>query len=145
MGNHQLRIISLVLLGLCAGLYFYTAEQEAYYDRQVRPVVNDMLMDIGQWQKPALLHHLSPAARNTLSDQQIEQLLQRYRQFGALQSFEPLQFSKLASAFSLLGDSKINYQTNAQFDQAQGHINITVIAEAGSYKIYNLSINSIAQ
>ena len=104
-----------------------------------------MLMEIGQWEKQALLNHLSAAAKSAISDQQVEQLLQRYRQFGPLQSFEPLQFSQLASAFSLLGDSKINYQTSAKFGQAQGHINITLIAEGNSYKIYNLSINPVKQ
>lgn len=145
MSNHQLRIITLFFLALCIGLYFYTAEQEAYYDRQAKPVVNDMLMEIGQWEKQALLNHLSSAAKSAISDQQVEQLLQQYRQFGPLQSFEPLQFSQLASVFSLLGDSKIHYQTNAKFGQALGHINITLVADGDSYKIYNLSINPVKQ
>lgn len=145
MNNHQLRIITLFFLILCIALYFYTAKQQAYYDQQARPAVNDILMDIGQWQKPALLEHLSSAARKTTPDQKIEQLLIRYQQFGALQSFEPLQFSRLASVFSLLGDSKINYQTNAKFELTEGHINITLVNENGHYKIYNLSINPVTQ
>lgn len=141
--NNQLRIITLFLLALCIGLYFYTGEQETYYEQSAKPVVNDMLMEIGQWEKQALLNNLSAAAKSTISDQQVEQLLERYRQYGQLQSFEPLAFSRLASVFSLIGDSKVNYQTNATFSQGKGHINITVVAEGGSYKVYNLSINPV--
>ncbi len=143
MDSNQLRIITLFLLALSIGLYFYTGEQESYYEQSAKPVVNDMLMEIGQWEKQALLNHLSSAARSTISDQQVEQLLMRYRQYGQLQAFEPLQFSRLASVFSLFGESKVNYQTNASFSQGKGHINITVIPEGGSYKVYNLSINPV--
>ena len=50
-------------------------------------------------------------------------------------------FSRLASVFSLVGEKKVNYQTSATFSQQQGYINITLVPEAGTYKIYNLSIN----
>jgi hypothetical protein len=143
VNKSQLRITTLLLLTVCIGLYFYTSSQQDYYDQYAKPVAATILNDISSWQQSALENHLSAEARQTLNDQQLGQLVDHYRQFGELQSLQELQFSRLASALSLFGKPRINYQTNARFSSGEAHINLTLIPAANSYKIYNLTINKI--
>jgi hypothetical protein len=143
VNKSQLRTATLLLLTLSIGLYFYTDSQQDYYDQHAKPVAATILNDISSWQQSALENHLSNDARQTLNDQQLVQLLNHYRQFGELQSLQELQFSRLASALSLFGKPRINYQANARFSSGEAHINLTMIATADSYKIYNLTINKI--
>jgi hypothetical protein len=140
VNKNQLRIATLSLLILSIGLYFYTDNQQKYYDFYAKPAAKEILKDISSWQEDALLKHLSKEARNTLNDQQLLQLLNHYRQFGELQSLQELQFSRLASALSVFGSKRINYQTTAIFTNGEANVNLTLISEDEQYKIYNLTI-----
>lgn len=142
MKTDQLRAVSLVLLLLFAGIYFYTWRQQQYYDQSARPAIEQMLRSISQWQKQPLLDQLSDEARQTLNDEQLQLLLDHYRQFGELQSVGDLQFSKLASALSLFGSKRINYQGTAMFANGPADINITVVPYGNSYRIYNLALSA---
>lgn len=142
MNNEQLRTVCLVLLVLFAGLYFYTYRQQSYYDQSARPAIERILGEISQWQKQTLLDHLSEDARQTLNDQQLEQLLAHYRTFGELKSIGDMQFSKLASALSLFGQKRINYQGTAQFSSGPADINITVVPYGDDYRIYNFALSA---
>lgn len=141
MNNEQLRSVSLVLLVIFAALYFYTWRQQQFYDPSARPAIEQILRDISQWQKQPLLDHLSDEARQTLSDEQLEKLLIHYRRFGALKSIGDLEFSKLASALSLFGAKRINYQGTATFSGGPADINITLVPSGNGYLIYNLAIS----
>ncbi len=141
MNHSNLRVVTLFFLIICVGLYFYTDEQKKYYDATAIPVATLMLKEISNWEKKTLLKHLSPAAKATLNDQQIETLLNHYRQFGQLQTIDELAFSRLASALSLFGEPRINYTTGATYSKTRAHINITLSQQDNSYKIYNFTIN----
>lgn len=142
MNNEQLRSVSLVLLVIFAALYFYTWRQQQFYDQSAMPAIEQMLKEISQWQKQPLLDHLSDEARHTLSDEQLDTLLQHYRKFGELKAVNELQFSKLASALSLFGGTRINYQGTASFTSGPADINITVVPYGNSYQIYNLALST---
>ncbi len=139
--NNNLRIATLFFLMLCIGLYVYTSEQKDYYDAHAKPAAEQMITALSHWQKSTLLEHLSEQAKQTLSDQQLNKLLDHYRQFGQLEQLKELQFSRLASALSLFGQRHINYQADAIFSNSHAHINLTLIAHGNSYKIYNFTIS----
>ncbi|WP_145999170.1 hypothetical protein [Oceanicoccus sp. KOV_DT_Chl] len=143
MNTDNLRMATLVLLILCVGLYFYTGEQQDFYDRHAKPVAENMLQELSQWRREALLKYLSDEARQTLTESQINKLLDHYRQFGQLKSIDDLEFSRLASALSLFGRAHINYRSDASFSGGRAHINITLTPAPSGYKIYNFSINKI--
>ncbi len=139
----MLRTITLFLLVICIALYFYADNQQDAYDAQVRPVAEQLLFDISDWQQEHLLNHLSPQAKETLTDEQLNKLLAHYRQFGTLESIDDLEFSKLASVLSLLGDTRINYRSDASFSEGRAHINLTLVPAGNSFQIYNFSIHPL--
>lgn len=145
MNTASLRIVCVCLLILVAALYLYTDKQRTHYATQAKPAAKQILTEIADWQKPVLLQHLSPQARATLSDEQLDRLLDHYREFGPLQSIGELHFSRLVSIFSLLGDKRINYTGTAQFNTGAAQVNITLIESSAFehtpvYKVYNLTI-----
>ena len=143
MKNINLQLVILVLLGIFFGLYLYTGEQRDFYNADARPAAERMIKDISQWQIDTLTQHLSTQARATLDDQQLQKLLAHYRQFGDLIEIQVLEFSRLASALSLLGKPRISYQGEARYSQTNTRITITLIVENGHYRIYNFSIHAL--
>lgn len=143
MTTDQLRVICLFLLCTFVGLYFYADRQQDYYDSRAKPVAEQLLQEISNWEQATLLKHLSNEAQSTLDQQQLNKLLAHYRQFGQLQSLDNLEFSKMASALSLFGKKHINYQSDASFTGGRVHINLTLIPYGDGYKIYNFTINGI--
>ncbi len=140
MDTASLRIVTLFLLAACVSLYIYTNRQQDFYDQHSKPAIFEILKEVSTWKTEALQKHLSSEAQKTLTEQQLEQLLEHYRQFGQLVSIDELTFSRLASALSLIGQNRINYQGEATFSQTKAHINITLTANDDGYKIYNLTI-----
>ncbi|MBL4828239.1 MAG: hypothetical protein JKY66_11115 [Spongiibacteraceae bacterium] len=145
MNTKQLRFVSIGLLILLAGFYLYTDRQQHYYQSRALPAARQMLLDITQWEKSALTKHLSEEALQTINDQQLNKLLDHYRQFGKFQSLGALNFSRLTSALSLFGEKRINYAGSVQFDSGSAQLNMTLVElkvpnKPEQFKIYNLSI-----
>ena len=141
MNTEQLRIVSLFLLAMFFALYFYTDNQQDYFDQNARPQAERMVQIISRWNKADLLSQLSDDARQTLSNEQLDKLLEHYRQFGELKSVGELQFSKLVSALSLFGSQRINYKGTATYSSGPANINMTLVPDGGGYKIYNFTIS----
>ncbi len=141
MDKSNLRIVILFFLMLCIALFIYTDRQQDFYSEQAEPAAEAMIRALSDWEKTTLLQHLSLEAKQTLSDEQLDKLLQHYRQFGQLQSLQPLQFSRMASALSLFGSQRIHYEADAIYSNGAAHINLTIIPYGTAYKIYNFSIS----
>ncbi|MDP1933848.1 MAG: hypothetical protein Q8K47_03050, partial [Nitrosomonas sp.] len=109
MQIQTLRIIVALLLTLVVMLYFYTNREKDYYSKSAEPAVARILTEISGWEKHVLLTHLAPEAKQTVSDEQLDKLMNLYRGFGRFQSIEELNFSRTVSAFSLVGEKRINY------------------------------------
>ena len=139
-----LRLIVFIMMTLVVMLYFYTSQQKTYYQRTALPAVGQILTDISSWEKQALLRNLTPEAQQTVSDAQLEELLNRYRQLGRFRSLEELDFSRTVSAFSLFGEKRVNYSGTANFDAGLVNVNITLVARGGFFLIYNFSLTKAA-
>lgn len=143
MPTSTLRAISVVLLVLFAALYFYTDRQEKYHQTTALPVAKSLLSTISIWERQTLLNHLAVEAKNSLNDQQLDKLMNHYRQFGRFISADTLKFSKLASALSLFGPRRVNYSGTAAFENGATHVNITLTENGDTFLIYNISITDI--
>ncbi|MBY0474609.1 MAG: hypothetical protein K2Q13_06055 [Nitrosomonas sp.] len=140
MQIQTLRFIVAVLLTLVAMLYFYTGREKDFYSKSAEPAIAQILTEISSWEKQALLLHLAPEARQTISDEQLDQLMDLYRSFGRFQSIEELNFSRTVSAFSLVGEKRINYSGAANFDAGLISLNITLIERGGFFLVYNFTL-----
>jgi len=140
MKIQTLRIIVAILLTLVAMLYFYTNREKDYYSKSAEHAVAQILTEISSWKKQALLIHLAPEAKQTVNDEQLEKLMNLYRSFGRFQSIQELDFSRTASAFSLVGEKRINYSGIANFDIGPVRLNITLIERGGFFLVYNFTL-----
>ena len=140
MQIHTLRIIVALLLTLVVMLYFYTDREKSYYTKTAEPAIARILTEISSWEKQKLLLHLAPEAKQTINDEQLDELLKLYRGFGRFQSIQELNFSRTVSAFSLMSEKRINYSGIAKFDAGLVSLNITLIERGGFFLVYNFTL-----
>lgn len=143
MQTQTLRAIVALLLTLVVMLYFYTNREKDYYSKSAEPAITQILADISSWEKQKILIHLAPEAKQTISDEQLDELLKLYRSFGRFQSIEELNFSRSVSAFSLVGEKRINYSGLAKFDAGSVSLNITLIERSGFFLVYNFALAKV--
>ena len=140
MQTQTLRLIVFSMLTLVIMLFFYTSQQKTYYQKTALPAVGQILTEISSWEKQALFRHLAPETQQTVSDAQLEELLNQYRPFGRFRSIDELDFSRTMSAFSLFGEDRINYSGTVNYDAGLVNINITLVARGGFFLIYNFAL-----
>lgn len=142
MPTHYLRIAVLVMLVLFTGLYFYTDKQQQAYQATAEPAAREILLDISSWQAADMRKHLSAEASQTLSDQQLDVLLNQYRPLGKLLSVNDLFFSQLMSVFSLLGDTRVSYTGTATFENGPASLTLTLVEQNNTFLIYNFNLTA---
>ena len=145
MQAQTLRIIIGILLTSVIMLYFYTNREKDYYSKSAEPAIVQILTEISSWEKQALLTHLTPEAKQAVNDEQLDRLINFYRDFGRFRSIQELNFSRTVSAFSLLGEKRINYSGIANFDSSPVNLNITLVERDGFFLIYNFALSKVAE
>ncbi len=140
MQTQTLRIITAALVIVFIMLYMHTNSEQRFYSKTAEPAVAQILAEISTWQEEPLLRHLAPEARETITDEQLKQLLERYREFGWFYSINELNFSRTASVFSLFGDKRVNYSGVADYSTGPVNLNITLIERGGYFLVYNFSL-----
>ena len=140
MRVQTLRIIMAILLTLAIMLYFYTNREKDYYSKSAEPAVAQILAEISSWEKQALMIHLAPEAKQAVNDEQLDKLMNFYRGFGRFRSIQELNFSRTVSAFSLVGEKRINYSGTANFDTGLVNLNITLVERGGFFLVYNFTL-----
>ena len=145
MRIQTLRMIVAVLMTAVVMLYIYTDREKDYYKKSAEPAVTQILTEISNWQKETLLKHLAPEAKQIISEEQLEKLLQQYQKLGRFRSVKEINFSRTASAFSLMGEKRINYSGIANFDNAAANLNITLIERGGFFLMYNFTLAQVIE
>ena len=140
MQVQTLRIIMAILLTLAIMLYFYTNREKDYYSKSAEPAVAQILAEISTWEKQALMIHLTPEAKQVVNDEQLDKLMNFYRSFGRFRSIQELNFSRTVSAFSLVGEKRINYSGTANFETGLVNLNITLVERGGFFLVYNFTL-----
>ena len=145
MRIQTLRMIVAVLMTAVVMLYIYTDREKDYYKKSAEPAVTQILTEISNWKKETLLKHLAPEAKQIISEEQLEKLLQQYQKLGRFRSVKEIYFSRTASAFSLMGEKRINYSGIANFDNAAANLNITLIERGGFFLMYNFTLAQVIE
>jgi hypothetical protein len=129
-----------ILLTLAVMLYFYTNRERDYYSKSAEPAVTQILTEVSSWEKQVFLVHLTPEAKQAVTDEQLDKLINFYRSFGRFKSIQELNFSRAVSTFSLVGEKRINYSGTANFDAGLVNLNITLVERGGFFLVYNLTL-----
>lgn len=140
MQSQTLRIIMVILVTSIMMLYFYTDREKNHYLKASEPAIRQILTEISSWEKQALLIHLTPEAKQAISDEQLDEMIDFYRNFGQFRSIQELIFSRIISALSLIGEKRINYSGTANFDAGLVNFNITLVERGGIFLIYNFTL-----
>lgn len=141
MQTNTLRFIIAVLLTIAIMLYIHTDREKRLYSETAEPAVVQILAEISTWKKEPLLRHMAPEAKATITDEQLDQLIELYRTFGRFYSIDELDFSRTASAFSLFGEKRINYSGVADYSTGPINVNITLVERGGYFVIYNFTLS----
>ena len=145
MRTKTLRITIIIFLTLVIMLYFYTNREKDFYSKSAEPAIAQILTEISSWEKGALLTHLAPEAKQAVSDEQLDKLMDFYRSFGRFQSIQELNFSRTMSALSLVGEKRINYSGTANFDAGLVNLNITLVERGGFFLVYNFTLTKATE
>lgn len=138
-----LRIIIIVALFTVGLLYWYSGQQQAYYDVAAQRYMQQALSDIATWQRDKIKPHLTPAALANIDDKQIDALIERYRELGAFKRIDDVQFARLTAALSFFSSNiLLSYHGTAYFEHGNASLAITLIASEGRFQIYNFSFGS---
>ena len=143
MQTQTLRIVVALLVTVVIMLFFYTNREKDMYSKSAEPAVAQIMTEISGWEKNVLLRHLAPEAKQTFTDEQLNDWLNLYREFGRFRSIKEINFSRVASAFGLFGDKKINYFGVAHFSTGEFNFNITLIERGGYFLVYNLALTKV--
>lgn len=143
MQTQTLRIVVALLVTVVIMLFFYTNREKDMYSKSAEPAVAQIMTEISGWEKNVLLRHLAPEAKQTFTDEQLKDWLNLYREFGRFRSIKEINFSRVASAFGLFGDKKINYFGVAHFSTGEINFNITLIERGGYFLVYNLALTKV--
>ncbi|MBL8497203.1 hypothetical protein ABF87_03685 [Nitrosomonas sp. JL21] len=141
MQVQTLRIIVAAFLTFAIMLFFYTGRERDHYSRSAEPAITQILKEISSWDRSVVLLHLAPETKQVINDEQLENILTQYRQFGRFKTIQELNFSRMASAFSLLGEKHINYSGTADFDAGLISLNITLVERGGFFLVYNFALS----
>ncbi|UJP06005.1 MAG: hypothetical protein LZF61_03245 [Nitrosomonas sp.] len=144
MQIQTLRLIMALLLMLMAMLYFHTSREKEYYSKGAEPAVVQILKEISSWEKSIFLLHLAPEAKYAINEEQLQDLLDFYRNFGYFLSIKEIDFSRTISMLSLFGEKRINYSGVANFSAGEINFNVTLIERGGYYLVYNLSMSKLS-
>jgi hypothetical protein len=140
-----LRLIVFIMMTLVVMLYFHTSQEKTHYQRTAIAAIDQILSEISSWEKHVLLRHLAPEAQQTVSELQLEALLDQYRNFGRYRSINELEFSRTISAFSLVGEKRINYSGTVNFDAGLVSISMTLVERGGFYLVYNFALTKATE
>lgn len=141
--NNPLAIVSVALLFMLGGVVWYTEQQKSYYETQAVPVIDEMLLDISDWRRDSIRRHLSNGANQVIGDRQLDILIEDYQSLGRFRATGDLEFSRLVSALSILGDSRASYSGTARFENANAHFTMTLLWQDGRFAIYNFNISRL--
>jgi len=138
-----LHAIIFAFLFIVGGLYWYSGQQEQHYDAAARQYLQQALADTGSWQRAAFKRQLAEPALQTIDDQQLDALIERYRGLGAFKRIDDLEFARLTAALSFFNSNiLLSYHGTVLFDRGSAALTATLIVSEGRFRIYNFSFGS---
>ena len=113
-------------------------EGKAYADAVIPAIA-------ASWNPKEVLDRQSPEFRQTVSQQQVEQMLQRAAPFGHLQKCDPAQGQSMISIKAQANEIKGDYAAKATFDKGEAIVQVSVIKHGDQWQILGLFVKPLVQ
>lgn len=110
-------------------------ESKAYADAAIPAIV-------GSWSEKELLDRKSPEFSQSVTQQQLDQIFQKFSVLGHLQKCEPAQGQSIMSAMTQT--IKAQYAANATFDKGPAVVQLDLIKHDDQWQILGFFVRSPA-
>ncbi|MDX9873947.1 MAG: hypothetical protein RBS88_03480 [Spongiibacteraceae bacterium] len=139
-----LHITVIIMLGLVATFFLASERRETAYQEASSRYLAAALQDISRWETSALLRYLAPEARRTVTGQQLETLIARYRVLGEFERLSELELQRLSILSGWFGGPRLlGYRGEARFANGTAHLTATLkVDDDAGLSIYNLNFSS---
>lgn len=143
--TRPLNVFVIICLLIIGGLYWYAGQQEKRYRDTATTYLRSTMADIARWEVGPLWQHLSPEAREVVTREQLDNLLERYEPLGDFEAMSEPQFSRISAALSAISPgNKIGYNFNAYFEGGEAQVTATLnIDENGNFSLYNFNLSEV--
>lgn len=142
--QQPLRLFIVFCLLIFGALYYYAYQQDKRHSSHATMYLERVMEDVSGWQPQALWSHLAPAARERVSREQLETVLNQYRRLGRFVDMDTPRFSTLTAALSVFGSGQqLSYSFPARFEQGSALVTATLEVGDGTFRLYNFSIRSV--
>ncbi|GAB3368912.1 hypothetical protein NCG89_08040 [Spongiibacter taiwanensis] len=146
MKNISLKVFVIAGILLFGSLYYYSGEVEEHYQANASRYLELALNDISTWQAPALEALLARAARQQVSQEQLQSLMDHYSHLGRFESMEPPKLTRLSAALSIFSEQpRLTYGSNVTFSNGHAVMTATLTLEDQHFKIYNFNLGTASQ
>lgn len=144
MNRNYLLLVVLLCVAAYGGLYYHTSQEAERYEDKAIPWLVSTMYDISSWEPADLYDKLAPEAKAAVTQEQLENVLVRYRPLGRFESLEAMEFSRLAAVMSLFSsEQKIGYSGVAQFANARASLTVTLSEKNGRFMLYNINLAQV--
>lgn len=113
-------------------------EGKAYADTVIPAIA-------GSWNVNEVLNRESPEFKQTVSQQQLEQMLQRAATLGHLQKCEPAQGQSMISIRTQAKEIKGDYAAKATFEKGEAVVQVSIIKHDDQWQILGLFVKPLVQ
>lgn len=140
-----LYVIAVFVIGLSA-YFFYGSYQSSLYDGRAVPYIQEVLPKISTWDPEVVKQYMAPEVLQTVTDENLQNIMGALAQIGELQSVGEMKFKKKATggAGDLVKDPVITYTVNAQYSSGDAKVTISLLDKGDSYEVYHFNFESEA-
>lgn len=143
MKNLSLKVFIIASILLFGGLYYYSGKVEQHYQANASRYLALALDDISTWQAPAMEALLASAAKQQVSQEQLQALMDHYSHLGRYVRMEEPTLTRLSAALSVFSDHpRLSYSSTVTFSGGNALMTATLTLEDQHFKIYNFNLGT---
>ena len=136
-------VIFVLITGFSA-FFYYEHTQSAQYDGTAVPYIQKVLPEISTWNPEVVKQYLAAEVLQTVSEENLKNILAELSKIGELRSIEKFKFKKKSTGGE--GDTQqqpvITYIVAAQYSTGEATVTISLLDKGGAYKVQHFNFES---
>ena len=126
--------------------FYYGYYQSSQYDGTVGPYIQEVLPEISKWNPDIVSQYMAPEILQTVSAEDLKDLMGTLSKIGKLQSIGELSFKNKAAGDNVrfANHPVITYEVEAKYSTGDAKVIISLLDREGSYEIYHFNFQTKA-